>query len=201
MTGHPMIRRALAFCLPGALLVGGLLVAGCGSARYGYTASATVSTPDMVMLDNGVWVVANYDDPVFYGGDYYWRYDGGYWYRSSYLGGWNRVSVGVVPPRIRGIDRPRRYRRYVPPRRARVRAVPQRHYQPHVRRAETRVRTPRSRVRVQPNQPRYDRRGAQVERRMDRRDARRDRRMDRREQRFDRRTERREARRGRARPR
>lgn len=179
--------KSRAFAISGALLGGLLLaamVAGCGGRRYraSYTATAT---PQMAYVDDGLWAVTDYDDPVFYSGDYYWRYDDGYWYRSGYLGGWNRVRVSAVPPRILRIDRPRRYRHYTPRRSVRVRPVPQRHYRPHVRRADTRVRRPQGRV-VRPRQRVYDdRRGARRDLRRDRRDRRIDRRMDRREARRD----------------
>ena len=47
------------------------------------------STPDLVYVSPGVYVIADYAEPVFYASNYYWRYDGGVWYRSrSYTGGW-----------------------------------------------------------------------------------------------------------------
>ena len=192
MIAHTL-QRALGVGATGAALLG-LLTLGNGCGSVGYTATATVDTPRMVALDSGVWVVAEYDDPVFYVDDAYWRYQNGVWYRSSYLGGWSRVRVSAVPPRVRRIDRPRRYRHYRPSGSARVRAVPSR---------RARVRTPERRTvrrpghhgrRVDRRDARQARREARRERRQDRREARRERRHERREARRDRRHDRREAR-------
>jgi hypothetical protein len=65
----------------------------------------------MYYVSPGVSVVAYSDYPVFYSDNYYWRYDGGIWYRSSYYnGGWAVYSD--VPYHVRSIDRPYRYARY-----------------------------------------------------------------------------------------
>ena len=53
-----------------------LLVGGCaasGSARY----SASVTTPRLVYVSAGVQVIEDYDEPIFYSSNMYWRYDGG----------------------------------------------------------------------------------------------------------------------------
>ncbi len=83
---------------------------GCaGSAQY--SATATVETPRLILIEPDVQVVADYDQPVFYSENYYWRYDNGVWYRSnSHLRGWVRFEA--VPARIRRIDRPTAYIRY-----------------------------------------------------------------------------------------
>ncbi|MFW6197710.1 MAG: hypothetical protein ACOC5B_02485, partial [Myxococcota bacterium] len=74
-------------------------------------------TPNLVWVDPGVWVVADYRYPVFYSHGYYWLWRSDTWYRSPRFGrGWSRVRGRAVPNRIRRIDRPRRYRRYQPPR-------------------------------------------------------------------------------------
>lgn len=164
----PTKKSALLLGLLVALGVAAGGIAGCGAGYtttgYGYGYGVR---PRMVALDNGLWVVAGYDDPVFYTGDYYWRWYGGDWYRSAYLGGWNRVGYRGVPPRVRRIDRPRRYRHYTPPRRARVRPVPQRHYRPYVqRRGTTRVRRPPA---ARGPSRRYDRRDRRYDRGYDRR--------------------------------
>ncbi len=82
-----------------------------GSATYG--GGVAVSTPDLVEVSPGVQVVADYDDSVFYSDGYYWRNDGGMWYRSTYYsGGWSYWSS---PPRaIVSINDPYRYRNYRP---------------------------------------------------------------------------------------
>jgi len=85
-------------------------VAGCtgtGQVHYG----AEVTTPDLVYVSPGVQVIADYDEPIFYSDNYYWRYNGGVWYRSpSHTRGWVRVST--VPVAVRRIDRPNAYIRY-----------------------------------------------------------------------------------------
>src|SRR5665811_2609224 len=63
------------------------------------------AAPQMEYVGPGVQVVSDYDYPVFYSDGFYWRYDGGNWYRSGY---WNRgwgVSYNV-PVGVRGINRP-----------------------------------------------------------------------------------------------
>jgi len=83
-----------------------------------YTATATVSVdtsyePDLVDVGGGVRVIADYDEPIFYTDNFYWRFYGGTWYRSSvYNGGW--VVYNDVPYSVRRIDRPHAYVRYRP---------------------------------------------------------------------------------------
>jgi regulator of protease activity HflC (stomatin/prohibitin superfamily) len=73
--------------------------------------SASVSTPDLVFINSDVQVIADYDEPIFYTSNYYWRYDGGVWYRSSnHRSGWVRIQV--VPVAIQRIDRPTAYIHY-----------------------------------------------------------------------------------------
>jgi hypothetical protein len=86
--------------------------AGCSAhGRVGYTATATVATPELVYVGPGVYVIADYDYPVFYSNNVYWRYDGGIWYRSTrYDRGWT-VSYDV-PVAVRRIDRPHAYVHY-----------------------------------------------------------------------------------------
>ncbi|MBA2541761.1 MAG: hypothetical protein H0V17_19110 [Deltaproteobacteria bacterium] len=80
--------------------------AGSGSASY----SASVSAPEMVVISPGVQVIANYDEPIFYNDNYYWRNQGGVWYRStSHTRGWVRYSA---PRAIVSIERPSAYIRY-----------------------------------------------------------------------------------------
>jgi hypothetical protein len=95
-----------------AVLFASLAGAGCaGTGQVGYGATATVSTPELVYVSPGVQVIANYDEPVFYSDNYYWRYNSGVWYRSPYhTRGW--VRSYDVPVRIRSIDRPTAYIRY-----------------------------------------------------------------------------------------
>jgi hypothetical protein len=164
-----MLRLAAATAIVAAL-------AGCTGAGYaGYTTTGTVyaektyddpyydTQPTMVPVHGGVWVVEGRSHPVFYSSGAYWRYDNGYWYRSSYVDdGYVRVRAGVVPRPVVRIDRPTRYVRYRAPVRARVRVVPPAHV-----RGRVDVRRPhddRDRVRVRPRDRdrrydgRYDRR-------------------------------------------
>src|SRR5688572_9693636 len=88
------------------------LAIGCHAhGRVGYTATYTATTPDLVYIGPGVYVIADHDYPVFYSNNLYWRYDGGVWYRSrTYNSGWT-VSYDV-PVAVRRIDRPTAYVRY-----------------------------------------------------------------------------------------
>ncbi len=102
------------YILPAALL-SAVLATGCyattsGSAGYGVT--ATTVAPDLVYVSPGVQVIADFDEPVFYADNFYWRQSGGTWYRSRYhTGGWIYAS----PPRaVLSIDRPYAYRHYRP---------------------------------------------------------------------------------------
>ncbi|HEU4614078.1 MAG TPA: hypothetical protein VFS15_18415 [Kofleriaceae bacterium] len=100
--------------LPVAVALG--LLAGCytqGDVGVGYSYGYAAPAPSMYYVSPGVSVVAYSDYPVFYSDNYYWRYDGGIWYRSSYYnGGW--VVWNDVPYSVRRIDRPYRYARYNP---------------------------------------------------------------------------------------
>lgn len=89
-----------------------LVVVGCYSEEpgmgvsYGYGAA-----PGMVYVGPGVQVISDYDYPVFYSDNYYWRYDGGLWYRSGvYNGGWS--AAYDVPVGVRGIREPGGYVHY-----------------------------------------------------------------------------------------
>ena len=89
---------------------------GCtASGRVGYTAEAT--TPELVYIDPEVQVIADYDEPIFYVDNYYWRYDRGRWLRSHrHNAGW---TVYSSPPRaLYTIREPNRYVRYRPDRRS-----------------------------------------------------------------------------------
>jgi hypothetical protein len=91
------------------MLVAAGLSACTGSGQVTY--SGEVQTPQLVEVSPGVQVIADYDQPVFFSDQYYWRYDNGVWYRSrEHTRGWARVEV--VPPQIRTIDRPEIYVHY-----------------------------------------------------------------------------------------
>ena len=75
---------------------------------YGYSGSVGYAAPSMEYVGPGVQVISDYDYPVFYSDGYYWRYDGGLWYRSGFYNrGWG-VSYNV-PMGVRGISRPEGY--------------------------------------------------------------------------------------------
>ncbi|HUS27669.1 MAG TPA: hypothetical protein VMZ53_04150 [Kofleriaceae bacterium] len=88
------------------------VVAGCaGSGAVRYSATAEVSTPEMVEVEPGVMVVADYNEPVFYSEGVYWRYESGTWYRSPYYNrSWVRIST--PPLAVRRIERPEIYVHY-----------------------------------------------------------------------------------------
>ena len=92
------------------------LATGCytqGDVGVGYSYGYAAPAPSLYYVSPGVSVVAYSDYPVFYSDNYYWRYDNGLWYRSSYYGGgW--VVWNDVPYSVRGIDRPYRYSHYAP---------------------------------------------------------------------------------------
>ncbi|HEX3759146.1 MAG TPA: hypothetical protein VHW23_10585 [Kofleriaceae bacterium] len=87
-----------------------VIAGGCaGTGQFTVTSEATA--PDLVVISPGVQVIADLDEPIFYSGNYYWRNQGGFWYRStSHASGWARV--GVAPVEIRTIERPSAYVHY-----------------------------------------------------------------------------------------
>lgn len=104
-----MLRTSLVLC--------GLL--GLGAATSGCVASGTVrtrayvetSSPDLVYVSPGVYVIADYDEPVFYSGGSYWLYRDGFWFRSHvHTGGWSRAYS--TPVAVRRIHRPNAYVRF-----------------------------------------------------------------------------------------
>ena len=82
----------------------GCTASGSGTVRY----SAEVTPPRLLYVSSDVQVIEDYDQPVFFSSNFYWRYDNGVWYRSpNHRHGWIRVSV--VPIQIRRIERPTAY--------------------------------------------------------------------------------------------
>jgi len=109
------MRSITAFCAAAVLTLG---VAGCaGSVAYRGSAGYSYSQPTLVAIGPDLWVVENYERPIFYSDGYYWRYDNRTWYRS-YRGdsAWVRVDYGYVPHTVARIDRPHRYVHYRAPR-------------------------------------------------------------------------------------
>ena len=94
-----------------ASLLTGAALGGCtGTAMY--SVNGDVYTPDLVEVEPGVQVIADYDEPVFYSDNYYWRSNGGRWERSNT---YNRGWVSASPPTvILSINQPDRYRHYRP---------------------------------------------------------------------------------------
>lgn len=95
------------------MLLGALAAAGCYSEEPGvaYGGSYGYVAPSLAYVGPGVSVIADYDYPIFYSDGYYWRNDGGYWYRSPYYtGGW--VTVRDVPYGLRSVRDPWRYSHY-----------------------------------------------------------------------------------------
>ncbi len=116
----------------GMALALGVASTGCvGSAEV--RATAVVSTPRLVWIAPGVWVVEDYHSAVFFYDGYYWMFDDGLWYRSTYYTD-GFVRVAVVPPVVVSIRRPRTYVRYHAPRGAKVRVI-QRDHRPRTRAA------------------------------------------------------------------
>ena len=80
-------------------------------ADVGYSAGYAAPAPALVEVEPGVQVISDYDYPVFYSDGFYWRWDGGAWYRSSR---WDRgwIVDYNVPVRVRGIRNPGGYVHY-----------------------------------------------------------------------------------------
>lgn len=103
------------FTLP-AMLVAAAVTMGCATDGAYHTTgvvSASAYGPELVSVRPGVSVIADYDEPVFYSDNYYWRYDDyGRWYRSPY---YNRGWVYARPPAaVLSIRSPHMYRHYRP---------------------------------------------------------------------------------------
>ena len=150
-----------------AIAAGALSSTGCIARVH---AGATVSAPEPSLAYVGpeVWVVEEYDEPVFYSSGGYWLYRNGYWYSSNvHYGGWARVSTGAVPVYVRGVDRPRRYvhyrarpgvqRRHAPASRARhdqrSHRPPARHTRPSAQTRDHRTPVNRNQGKVHTHQP------------------------------------------------
>ena len=102
----------VASILTGALLGGCMVDGQTGYVGYAAPQATVVAQPGLVEIQPGVQVVqADYDYPVFYSDNLYWRYDGGVWYSSRWHDrGW--ATSYSVPARVRGIDRPYGYAHY-----------------------------------------------------------------------------------------
>lgn len=102
-----------AAALTGCYVSDGAGPAYSGGAYATTSADGYAATPDLVTVQPGVQVVADYDEPVFFVDGFYWRFNDGYWYRSNnYYAGWyfyERPPVAVLR-----IDRPYAYAHYRP---------------------------------------------------------------------------------------
>ena len=95
---------------PNAFLLAAMLTVGGCAAGVAY--EPPPASPELVYVSPGVQVIADYNEPIFYSDNFYWRNDGGVWYRSRYhTGGW---AVATPPPAVSRIDRPRGYVHYRP---------------------------------------------------------------------------------------
>jgi hypothetical protein len=74
-------------------LLAALAVAGGASSQGCYV--DTYGSYSLAYVAPGVAVVADYNYPVFYADNNFWRYDHGYWYRSRYA---DRGWVYANPP-------------------------------------------------------------------------------------------------------
>ncbi len=101
-------------------LTASALAAGCaGRGTVAYSSGVAYQQPSLAYVSPGVYVVADYNEPVFYSDNSYWLYRNNNWYRSNYYDrGWTSYSR---PPRaVIGIQRPYAYVRYRPSERYRV---------------------------------------------------------------------------------
>jgi hypothetical protein len=126
MTTQRLINGAL------ALLGSVVITSGCTAHARGtaYTEAeapvVTVDNPTLVEVDTGVWVIRDYDEPVYFVSDDYWVYRHNAWYRShGYDGGWVVVEATVVPSVIVHRDH-RVYVHYRGAAAAQTRAAPRR---------------------------------------------------------------------------
>ena len=89
-----LLGRRIAFFLVLIAMTIALMASGCA---VGYTDTYPDNGygPDLVYAAPGVQVIADYDEPIFFSDGLYWRYSGGYWYRSPY---YNRGWVTARPP-------------------------------------------------------------------------------------------------------
>jgi hypothetical protein len=105
----------------------GIASVGCRAQVRG---TATVTAPELVLVEGDVWVVERYHEPVFYTEGYYWRWYGGVWYRSTvHTGDW--VTVTVVPASVQRIPKPEVYANYSAPAGATKRTGPPDHAPAH----------------------------------------------------------------------
>jgi hypothetical protein len=116
------------FALLGLVGVTGGCTAHASGTAYSQAAApvATVDNPTLVEVDAGVWVIRDYDEPIYFVSDDYWVFRSGIWYRSHvYDGGWVVADATVVPSVIVHRDH-RAYVHYRGAATAQTRAAPRR---------------------------------------------------------------------------
>lgn len=98
-----------------AILASALLVGGCYAEEPAVSGEVTYSgaaEPDLVDAGDGVQVIADYPEPIFFYSGFYWHNVGGHWYHArDYRRGWVQAR-GNVPGHIARIDHPERFRHY-----------------------------------------------------------------------------------------
>jgi hypothetical protein len=126
-----LLRKMFLACIA-ALFAGALALSATGCAPAEVRVSAAVTTPRLVWIGPGIWVVEDYPWSVYYHDGFYWMYRDGLWYRSDYYSdGYVRIGIRVVPVSVVRIHRPHRYVRYRAPRHARVRVIEKRRDRSH----------------------------------------------------------------------
>jgi hypothetical protein len=111
---QPLMMEVVMYRFTVLAIISAAVFASACTGSLGYTASVSNAGygPDLVYAAPGVQVIADYDEPIFYSDSYYWRYDGGTWYRSnSYTGGW---AYAAPPSAVLRINSPRQYVHYRP---------------------------------------------------------------------------------------
>jgi hypothetical protein len=74
---------------------------------------ANADGAELIAVEPGIEVVADWGAPVFFVDDYYWWFDGGAWWWSPwYRDGWQRAPY--LPPRLAAFPHPERYAHYHP---------------------------------------------------------------------------------------
>jgi hypothetical protein len=91
-----------------------MLLSSCYAEQYpGGTVVGADVGGDLLEITPGVEVVADWDVPIFFADNYYWWWNDGAWYWSTwYRGGWSRAPH--VPPYVAGISHRENYAHYRP---------------------------------------------------------------------------------------
>ena len=98
MRSEQLIRALALIGATAALGVGCVAHATAGGYAEAEAPVVFVEPPTLVEVDADVWVVRDYDYPVYYTGGFYWVYRDNIWWRSEmYDKGWARIEVSVVP--------------------------------------------------------------------------------------------------------